>query len=84
MIGAIVCKIDTHKRTLRSRGYIAMLAVDNAYRRKKIGKSSAVFTRVSILNKVLSEFLRAIFLTGLLLCRMPEPSPGFNFRVVIG
>ena len=37
-VGAIVCKIDPHKRTMRSRGYIAMLAVDHDHRRKKIGK----------------------------------------------
>lgn len=36
-VGAIVCKLDPHKRTLRSRGYIGMLAVDPSYRRKKIG-----------------------------------------------
>ena len=37
-VGAIVCKIDPHKRTMRSRGYIAMLAVDHDHRRKKIGE----------------------------------------------
>ncbi|KAK3597394.1 hypothetical protein CHS0354_040119 [Potamilus streckersoni] len=35
-VGAIVCKLDLHKKMVR-RGYIAMLAVDAAYRRKKIG-----------------------------------------------
>jgi len=38
-IGAIVCKLDPHKRTLRKRGYIAMLAIDHSYRRKGIGES---------------------------------------------
>ncbi|XP_062612596.1 N-alpha-acetyltransferase 30-like [Saccostrea cucullata] len=35
-VGAIVCKLDMHKKMVR-RGYIAMLAVDADYRRKKIG-----------------------------------------------
>lgn len=37
-VGAIVCKLDMHKKMVR-RGYIAMLAVDADYRRKQIGKS---------------------------------------------
>lgn len=37
-IGAIVCKLDLHKKMVR-RGYIAMLAVDENYRKKKIGSS---------------------------------------------
>ena len=36
-VGAIVCKLDMHKKMLR-RGYIAMLAVDNDYRRLAIGQ----------------------------------------------
>jgi peptide alpha-N-acetyltransferase len=36
-IGAIVCKLDIHKKMVR-RGYIAMLAVDENYRRKGIGE----------------------------------------------
>ncbi|XP_068110474.1 N-alpha-acetyltransferase 30 [Hyperolius riggenbachi] len=35
-VGAIVCKLDLHKKMFR-RGYIAMLAVDSKYRRKGIG-----------------------------------------------
>ncbi len=38
MVGAIVCKLDVHKQ-VQKRGYIAMLAVDEGYRRKKIGKN---------------------------------------------
>lgn len=37
-VGAIVCKLDIHKRVIR-RGYIAMLAVDAEYRRRKIGSN---------------------------------------------
>lgn len=35
-IGAIVCKLDMHRNVVR-RGYIAMLAVDEKYRKRKIG-----------------------------------------------
>lgn len=35
-VGAVVCKLDLHKKMVR-RGYIAMLAVDSEYRRMKIG-----------------------------------------------
>ncbi|KAK1793597.1 hypothetical protein P4O66_011968 [Electrophorus voltai] len=37
-VGAIVCKLDMHKKMFR-RGYIAMLAVDSKFRRKGIGTS---------------------------------------------
>ncbi|CAG0884484.1 unnamed protein product [Darwinula stevensoni] len=37
-VGAIVCKLDVHKKLI-SRGYIAMLTVDEAYRKQKIGTS---------------------------------------------
>lgn len=35
-VGAIVCKLDFHKK-MTKRGYIAMLAVDENYRKMKIG-----------------------------------------------
>nr|CAG4634817.1 EOG090X07BN [Alona affinis] len=37
-VGAIVCKLDIHKKIVR-RGYIAMLAVDEKYRQEKIGSN---------------------------------------------
>ncbi|GFS08974.1 N-alpha-acetyltransferase 30 [Elysia marginata] len=37
-VGAIVCKLDLHKKMAR-RGYIAMLAVDSEYRRRQIGST---------------------------------------------
>ncbi|XP_072031158.1 uncharacterized protein [Amphiura filiformis] len=37
-VGAIVCKLDVHKKMVR-RGYIAMLAVDEKHRKCKIGSS---------------------------------------------
>ena len=36
-VGAIVCKLEPHHFNIR-RGYIAMLAVDKDFRRKKIGQ----------------------------------------------
>lgn len=35
-IGAIVCKLDMHRNVVK-RGYIAMLAVDEKYRKRRIG-----------------------------------------------
>jgi len=37
MVGVVVCKLDHHRGVLR--GYIAMLAVERAYRKRKIGSS---------------------------------------------
>lgn len=36
-VGAIVCKLDVHRKVVK-RGYIAMLAVDEKYRKRKIGR----------------------------------------------
>ncbi|XP_051502812.1 N-alpha-acetyltransferase 30-like [Myxocyprinus asiaticus] len=47
-VGAIVCKLDMHKKMFR-RGYIAMLAVDSKFRRKGIGTNlvkKAIFAMV--------------------------------------
>ncbi|KAL7648489.1 UNVERIFIED_CONTAM: hypothetical protein RMT77_000395 [Armadillidium vulgare] len=38
VIGAIVCKLDLHKK-VTVRGYIAMLAVDERYRKRRIGSN---------------------------------------------
>ncbi|XP_046663871.1 N-alpha-acetyltransferase 30-like [Homalodisca vitripennis] len=37
-VGAIVCKLDIHRKVVK-RGYIAMLAVDEKYRKRKIGSN---------------------------------------------
>lgn len=37
-VGAIVCKLDMHRKFIK-RGYIAMLAVDIKYRKRKIGSN---------------------------------------------
>ena len=47
-VGAIVCKLDMHKKMVR-RGYIAMLAVDADYRRRKIGKSKYMYIHIHVL-----------------------------------
>lgn len=50
-VGAIVCKLDMHKKMFR-RGYIAMLAVDSKYRRNGIGKEN-----IMSLKECMSSFL---------------------------
>ena len=37
-VGAIVCKLDIHKKVSK-RGYIAMLAVDSEFRKRRIGST---------------------------------------------
>lgn len=41
-VGAIVCKLDVHRKVMK-RGYIAMLAVDEKHRKKRIGKIDLTF-----------------------------------------
>jgi len=50
-VGAIVCKLDVHKK-VSYRGYIAMLAVDTDYRRRKIGST---LVRKAIRAMILDE-----------------------------
>lgn len=56
-VGAIVCKLDMHKKMFR-RGYIAMLAVDSKFRRKGIGM--CVFCIVQFSIVILGVFQMAI------------------------
>lgn len=37
-VGAIVCKLDLHRKVIK-RGYIAMLAVDENFRKRGIGST---------------------------------------------
>lgn len=46
-VGAIVCKLDMHKKMFR-RGYIAMLAVDSKFRRKGIGMCVSCMVKLSL------------------------------------
>ena len=41
-VGAIVCKLEMHHFNTR-RGYIAMLAVDKEYRKRKIGSRDKIY-----------------------------------------
>lgn len=52
-VGAIVCKLDVHKKVIR-RGYIAMLAVDENYRKKNIG----LYLKRNIDAPHLTQYLR--------------------------
>lgn len=51
-VGAIVCKLDMHKKMFR-RGYIAMLAVDSKFRRKGIGMCVSCMFMFSLANKTI-------------------------------
>lgn len=51
-IGAIVCKLDIH-RQMTKRGYIAMLAVDAAYRKLKVG-TTLVQKAIEVIIRYLS------------------------------
>jgi peptide alpha-N-acetyltransferase len=56
MVGAIVCKLDVHKQVIK-RGYIAMLAVDENYRRKKIGSSLVLKSIRAMANEEADEIV---------------------------
>ncbi|XP_072398417.1 uncharacterized protein [Diabrotica undecimpunctata] len=47
-VGAIVCKLDIHRKVIK-RGYIAMLAVDQKYRKLRIGSN--------LVQKAINEML---------------------------
>ena len=52
-VGAIVCKLDTEKDF--KRGYIAMLAVDNRYRKRGIGTALVSKVIIELYNMNCSE-----------------------------
>lgn len=57
-VGAIVCKLDMHKKMFR-RGYIAMLAVDSKHRRKSIGEISTLSVSYRLIIKPVPSKCRA-------------------------
>lgn len=57
-VGAIVCKLDMHKKMFH-RGYIAMLAVDSKHRRKNIGEVSSLYVKDQI---ILCSQIRPVFI----------------------
>lgn len=56
-VGAIVCKLDIHRQVIK-RGYIAMLAVEQAYRKLKVG--------TTLVQKAIEvKFIRKHIITGM-------------------
>ena len=48
-VGAIVCKLELHHYSTR-RGYIAMLAVDKDYRKRRIGQDRTLLNMTLLLD----------------------------------
>lgn len=67
-VGAIVCKLDFHKKIVK-RGYIAMLAVDSKHRKKKIGSTLVMKAIQAMIAEDADE------VTPLSLCLMATDSP---------
>lgn len=63
-IGAIVCKLDLH-HSVTKRGYIAMLAVDEKYRKRKIG-SRLVQKAIQVMYLSVSMVFSLCHLTSIL------------------
>jgi len=56
LIGAIVSKLDLHKKVLR-RGYIAMLAINKEYRRKKIASKLVLMSIREMIKRGCDEIV---------------------------
>jgi len=56
LIGAIVSKLDLHKKVLR-RGYIAMLAINKEYRRKKIASKLVLMSIKEMIKRGCDEIV---------------------------
>jgi len=56
LIGAIVSKLDLHKKILR-RGYIAMLAINKEYRRKKIASKLVLMSVREMIKRGCDEIV---------------------------
>ncbi|CAF1403985.1 unnamed protein product [Rotaria sordida] len=56
LIGAIVSKLDLHKKVLR-RGYIAMLAINEEYRRKKIASKLVLMSIREMIKRGCDEIV---------------------------
>jgi peptide alpha-N-acetyltransferase len=56
LIGAIVSKLDLHKKILR-RGYIAMLAINKEYRRKKIASKLVLMSIKEMIKRGCDEIV---------------------------
>jgi peptide alpha-N-acetyltransferase len=60
-VGAIVCKLDYHKKIVK-RGYIAMLAVDARFRKRRIG-STLVRKAIDAMIAEEADEVRAVLYT---------------------
>ncbi|CAF1036423.1 unnamed protein product [Rotaria sp. Silwood1] len=56
LIGAIISKLDLHKNSLR-RGYIAMLAIKQEYRRKKIASTLVLMSIREMIKRGCDEIV---------------------------
>ncbi|UJR25503.1 hypothetical protein I4U23_006849 [Adineta vaga] len=56
LIGSIVSKLDIHKKVLR-RGYIAMLAINKEYRRKKIASKLVLMSIREMIRRGCDEIV---------------------------
>lgn len=56
LIGSIVSKLDVHKKVLR-RGYIAMLAINKDYRRKKIASKLVLMSIRDMIKRGCDEIV---------------------------
>lgn len=56
LIGAIVSKLDIHKKVLR-RGYIAMLAINEEYRRKKLASKLVLMSIREMIKRGCDEIV---------------------------
>ncbi|KAL8585230.1 hypothetical protein ACOMHN_013245 [Nucella lapillus] len=70
-VGSIVCKLDMHKKMVR-RGYIAMLAVDEQYRRKKIGSTLVTKAIHAMINDECDEVVLETEITNKAALRLYE------------
>ena len=61
-VGAIVCKLDYHKKVVK-RGYIAMLAVDSKFRKRAIG-STLVQKAIEAMNAQEADEVRQLYFAG--------------------
>ncbi|CAG2101029.1 unnamed protein product [Medioppia subpectinata] len=69
-VGAIVCKLDVHKKMV-GRGYIAMLAVDEKYRKRRIG-SNLVLKAIQAMNGYADEVVLETEVTNLSALKLYE------------
>ena len=70
-VGAIVCKLDLHKKMYR-RGYIAMLAVDEKYRKRQIGSNLVIKSIQAMTAEDADEIVLETEITNSLALRLYE------------